>query len=620
MAIYYIDPFATVHGTGTWASPWMLSNPTRTALVSGDEIRIVGRTLTQLLTTTTYTATVVNETTLLLTAGGNLGSDWLGAGDIGYLPEFDTFFTITGSNGNNLSVNSILPINDSSITTVTLRRFNRTAQTFQTFSSAYLGGSNPAVSNIVISDCWTSETTRVIDGSVKTLICPWTQTSASIYLDTSTRNTSSACSNWTVNLQNTHILGAINSTSMTMNWWIFADNSSYNIKQIYYNSASPAGFIGSSNYPCVNSTLNLTHLQNAGLSTCYAEGFTGTIDNFYSNNFSNGILSSGALVNSINYNLTFNYIGAAVVGNAYLISMSSWNKGTISLNGIFDSWTTSGIYVVILGGYGELALNFATNYSIKTTKRTVTQTVITRGYSAASSFGASSKMYIPTINLPSGVSATEPYNLSGFSLGSAGSMPQNSNLTSTLEFNLPAPIPVISRLPSPTPRSTNFLFTHRDGSEPKELLGIIIPTRSTVNTSSSVPQVTTDASVYKTVGPSLESYLTTYSATAWKWGTATSRSIAIKNIKIPVTAGTSYTVSGWIRTDDTVYLTGDCRMAIIHNNAELVGQDMTTACINAWEQFTLTFTAPQTCEMNLAWEMYYSNGDKSYWLDDLTIS
>jgi len=95
--------------------------------------------------------------------------------------------------------------------------------------------------------------------------------------------------------------------------------------------------------------------------------------------------------------------------------------------------------------------------------------------------------------------------------------------------------------------------------------------------------------------------------------------MSTKNIKIPVVAGTTYTISGYIRTDQTTFTDGHCIVALTDGFTTTNSQSMTTACINAWEQFTMTYTATLTQEINLAISMKFSAGAKAFWIDDITI-
>jgi len=76
--------------------------------------------------------------------------------------------------------------------------------------------------------------------------------------------------------------------------------------------------------------------------------------------------------------------------------------------------------------------------------------------------------------------------------------------------------------------------------------------------------------------------------------------------------GTSGTGFGGSAKGDIVFVQGQ-------NLTEVATQAMTTNSINAWEQFSLSYTPTANGEAVLLWDMYYENGAKSFWLDDLTV-
>jgi hypothetical protein len=96
-------------------------------------------------------------------------------------------------------------------------------------------------------------------------------------------------------------------------------------------------------------------------------------------------------------------------------------------------------------------------------------------------------------------------------------------------------------------------------------------------------------------------------------------SFGVKTIKIPVVSGTTYTISGYIRTDQTTFTNGQCVVALSNGFSTINSQSMTTACIGAWEQFSFSYTAPITQELLLAVRMQFSAGAKAFWIDDITI-
>jgi hypothetical protein len=209
------------------------------------------------------------------------------------------------------------------------------------------------------------------------------------------------------------------------------------------------------------------------------------------------------------------------------------------------------------------------------------------------------------------------------SIGSGSTAPFGSNANRQPSvFNIQFPTSSFSSggRPSSLIAGVNVVCTHADGASPYEQLGIYsggYQGYGGTPSATQLPVVTTDATVFRTVGPSLKVNLAT--RTALFWSTIT-KGKSTKLIKVPVTAGASTTVSGYIRTDQGAYANGDTQVFLMFNDTQLGTQSMTTACINAWEQFTMTFTPTYTGEAVLCWEMYFSAGASSYWMDDLTIT
>ena len=620
MAIYYIDPHTTVNGTGTWASPWSI-NTVHTGLVAGDEIRIKGIALTSLLTATEYTASVTSNYQLTIGAGGGLGADFA-AFDVCYLPDYDTFFKVASVTGNVIALGAsgaMLPINDTSaIANIRVRKVHLTSYPVgaNSFNYYFTGGTYSSTNNIAISDCWINETTRVTDGTVKTLFNSSYSGNMNLYLDSSGVGNPE---NWSILLNNTHVLGGNTTTTSSITAYIYASKSTYNINQIFGTQNNAGGFsIGTSNSSTpIGSTVTIKSLQCGNLlQPSYSRNLTLNIVDYICYYVDLDFSSSGS---NLQYcqNFTIN-IGKKICNTVWyssIFNIALVDSGTINLVNGIDLIVNSNLSYLLYGVNGLVDINYGAGCVFNKNRKASTQTTFNFGYIGGGNFYAG-KGVIPNINIPPGCTITNMYTFSSTtpstSINRSYFIPQICNI----EFSS---IPSSSQLPLGDTFS-NKLVTARDGGSPVEILGIQNHATTSAGAATNHPNVTTDATVYKTIGPSLKSYLATRNATYWRNLAGYAQPIAVKNIKIPVTAGTSYTVVGWVRTNDTAYLTGDCRMAIIYNNSELVAQDMTTACIDAWEQFTLTFTAPQTCEMNLAWEMYYSNGGKSYWLDDLTIS
>lgn len=609
MAIYYIDPHTTTNGTGTWASPWSL-NTAHNTLVSGDEVRIKGVALTSLLTGTSYTATVTNKYQLTITAGGGLGADWA-VGDTAYITEFDTFFKVTAKATNVISCgssnNGMLPISNTSTTPVTLRKVDTTSYPVSTTSTTYntTGSYSSSLNNITISDCWTDATTRVTDGTVKTLFNTSSTSSTYFYFDG--RSSSYTYDNWTLNLQNTHIMAGADNFSGVYHY-TYASNSTFNINQIHQYYFAGGLYIGSTTAPAPqNCTINITNYVNGSISAANGNNFTLDIKNYItvSNQFFSGSYGAKYLSNST-VNIETIVCGSAPSGIFNVLYCSGLN---FNLTVAFDCWlTTSPSNMSVVYGVGPGNFVISSSAILKYNKRASNITTIT--YGVRYSFVQSDSI-IPDYSLPSGISVTTKYLPVGIT---EGSVSQSTKIPSQSKLIFKT-FPVTAQLPYGNTFGCNVLVTANDSQSPVEILSLQNTGLSLTAAATSFPVVSTDSVVYRTAAPSIKSNLNTKTSTYW---TGVTR--ATKTIKIPCTASTSYTITGYIRTDDTSYVNGDCRIGIYLNNSEVTGQNMTTSCINAWEQFTLTFTASTTGEYVLAWSMYYANGAKSYWLDDLTIA
>lgn len=615
MAIYYINPHTTTNGTGTWASPWSLNNATRTGLTDGDEIRIMGVALTSLLTATSYTATVTDNYRLTITAGGGLGGDWA-AGDVAYLPAYDTFFRVYSVTANVIalaSTTAMLPVMDWSATSVTLRKVNTaTYGVSVTSSTLFITGDTSKFDNITVSDCWTSETTRVTDGTVKTLLRSGSTVAVSFFLNALVTD---LCSGWVVNCQNTHIIcNTASSSSGAVNLITNTKNSTIEINQMYGWGTSATGIhlsISSSRNSADNNTLTIkSYTCPIGIGQQPYRGGSGNTFNFTNfqinganSYFNNGIPTGGE--NTINFTNVFLGRSGPFIGAFYVAPFNS--KINVSFTGVVDSYNTNDITQVHSSNPTPSTITLGSGLSIYINKRASQVTTIAVG--SANIPPSTKTTFVPTI-----------INNSSISITTLATFTTSSFLTNTYSSILPQqydwsfPYPNSAYTPSGYASAANQTFTYRDGSNPSELLGIF-PSENTSIAYENSPLVTTDATVYRTSGPSLKSYLPTRVSTIWY-----TNSRAVKLIKIPCTDGTSYTITGYIRSNDSAYVNGDCSVHVYLGDVEVDSQIMTTSCVNAWGQFTLTFTATETAEYEFAWKMYYANGDKSYWLDDLTVS
>lgn len=613
MAIYYINPHTTTNGTGTFASPWSLSSTTRTGLASGDEIRILGVALTSLLTATSYTATWSATHSLTITAGGGLGADWA-VGDVCYIPDFDTFFVLSNKSGNIIggSAGNCLPLFNTSVSSVTIRRVNTT--TYPAGSTGTQTVFSTALNNITISDCWTDATTRVTDGSVKTLF--WSNTTtAGITCDLLPFNDS--MTNIVVNLQNTHLLGSRgNNSGLTVTCG--GVGTTINLNQLGgLPSANTQGGFFSRGSGYSTSTFNLT---SATRTMTYGIGtVVFNITNFYAPSAQNTFPDALGSFCTSTINID-NYIRGDTSTISMFAQMTPTNPINIFLKNVFDVYGNGYIQSVFENSVGQINITYGTSFVYYKNKRATTVTSIAYGYYL---FGGSiptrnSPLYYSTIVRPPGITisaSNDVYLFASTLLSSANTVTNEQGIQRASISSATAGSSALSTYLNAN--SPNLLFVYRNGDSPKEMLGVKVRGQVTVGFNAS-PIVSLNNSVFRTAAPSLQTFVQTYDTQTWS-GTAPDN-VCRKQIKVPVTSGTSYTITGYIRTDEAAFVNGDCGVYVYFNDTTLASQSLTTACINAWEQFTLTFTATITGEALFSWEMHFSSGSKSFYLDDLTIS
>jgi len=633
MAIYYIDPHTTTNGTGTFASPWSLSSATRTGLTDNDEIRIKGVALTSLLTATTYTVTYATATTLTVTAGGGLGADFA-ANNIVYFPANGAFARIASVASNTITIGGTfmgMPWYNTSAgqTTITLRRVNTTTYGVSlTGTTGYIY--DTMRSGLTISDCWVDVSgtpTRFTDGTVKTLISTSSASTVNYYIGNGTATRSMTGS--TVTLPNTAFICGTGTTSGA-NVYLGSTKSTYTIGQVYNPYLAQGLSIGAATaLYCEDMTVTVTHyggyygpfysINCYNLTLTFENVVVYTPANWYSYN-ANIQRIEGTLNLTIKNVVFLGSTGATPT--PYLLQYGA--QVNLTMDGPLDYFPTVSITNNSLITYGNrMSVTFTSNYILYSNRRTATRTVVNAKVGQGSIFNGVSydTTFVPDIpTLPTGWTATYDYEQSRPLSGSAQIGPA---MGSAVFVRQPRQFKLSYPSGSGTKSSTYFvqyangvntLFTYRDGSSPIEILCFPM-TDMSVAYSYNVPVVSTDAATFRTTGPSLKAYLETLNTSV----RVSAQSRAQKLIRIPITSGTTYAVAGYIRTNIATVANGDCVMYVYFNNTSLGSQSMTTACYNAWEAFSIGFTATYTGEAVLVWDMYHTTAG-SFWLDDLTIT
>lgn len=609
MAIYWIDPHNQTNGSGTFASPWTTGSQSK-GLANGDEVRIKGVALTSLLTATVYTATLTNQTTMTITAGGGLGADFV-MHDIVYIPQYDTFWRVYSSASNQIAISSpsgALPVlNTAHVgTSMTIRKVNTATYGPGAYFTAYYNLVGTAArNNITISDCWIDETTRVTDGSVKTLLNSTSSGRIDLQVDV-------AGSVGTIaNLQNTVVMGGMSSVAAS-GLPVLGHNGTISVGQMVNHDSVGSGGIsfGSATAPAKGNTVNVTTISSVAVS-----GGLGSDNTVNITNFANYAVEQlmGRLYGHFVYNLTVNVAKIIAWRCVYGGMLSGYHtKTTVNLNGMCE--VSQGVGS-IFEGYGDITINCNAGFVLRTTNNTVTSTSWGNlVFLSGTNLFTGNRMVFPTINLPANHTFTSYCSIGTLVTQTTPLRQYKQPHVFNLEFQQDSRA---ANTPNGYTLGTNVLVTFRNGAAPFEILSIQ-GGYSAAGTNNQFPILTKDASVFRTAGPSLKANLATRTAAWWTSGTVNVGE-AIKNIKIPCVSGTSYTVTGYIRNNITGFANGDVRMSIVLRDTEIVGQNMTTASNGAWEQFTLTFTASETAEYVLCWEMYYAAAG-SIWLDDLAVA
>jgi len=614
MAVYYIDPYTTGNGAGTWASPWSFNSGTRTGFAAGDELRIVARLLSSLLTATSYVATRPAANQVTIGSGGGLGADFV-VGDMLYFPDYDSFTYVTSKSTNTLTTSgTVLPIPTTVAGTINVRRMPvANCPPSATANAMTLLPAN-GFNNVTITDGWIADGVQVTDGTAKSIIrSSSTSTAASqFFVDCgSVPAPDNAITSFTLNAPNTHTLGLFSAASVLTMY--VANVTTLTLGQLFTHSGSSTILNYSTNSAFkIAPTYTITHMNGTGAGALTLIGLAGgtvNLTNLYLT--TNMALSSYLIGTTVNINtLVF-----ATLAVAQLVASSSSTVGPATYNiATVDIYINVGMNGVT-GATGPYTFNLTGPVYVD--RRNTSITDFYYRYNASSGVQIPQpEAYIP------GISAV------GITLGSDSfnSRPIiTPNSVVRRQYNFPSIFRLYAvspfgeyELPSWYYFPANLLITYRDGSNPVEILGVQRgPTVNPTFVSGFLfPNAYLDATFFRTAGPSIKVYLASYDTGMWQ---STSVGFATKTIRIPVVSGTTYTISGYIQTDRATFANGQCVVSLTNGFTTSNTQSMTTACIGAWEQFSFSYTATMTQEIYLAVSMQFSNGGESFWIDDLTI-
>lgn len=629
MAVFYISPFTATNGTGTFASPFSFSSAARTGMTNGDELRIISAPTSSLFTATVYTGYLSSSIGIFV--NGGLISNFVG-GDFVYIVEYDTFFRVfsAGGTANTLTLYSAsfsqMPVNNTTNTTITLRRVDTTTYPVSSTGTQYFLAGTTTYSNLTITDGWIADGVRVTDGTAKSIIRSSTTTAGCFFEDTSSGNYLTTCS---VDMSNTHIFPGVAATA-SLYTQLNGIGCTYSINQLYSPYYLTDGLrLGSAARPAIDCTYNIKTITNCTpiIGNSYAANCSITIQNaqaLYMDLVTGAnaipvmvmVRDSSVTIGNITGNSLQSGITMLYLGN------SGWSNTTLTLTGTYDVFTAAGIQGLFYG-LGTTGVTLGPNFRVYTGRRVNSySTVNYRMYGSGSAIrGIAGRMTIPQITNNSTYLTT---------VTSAIYIPANGLGTTTdynyqlMGGNVPLQLNLISDGTCASSNyvglpSTNLLITYTSGASPQEYCSPSNGYAASV-AGTSVPLVGLDAAVFRTAGPSLRASLTTFNVNIW--GSTANRAWARKAIKIPATSGASKTVAGYFRYSfaSGTFTNGDAVMQIILNNTVVTSQSMTTAANGAWEAFSLTFTPSVTGEYNFVWKFRFPAGACSMWIDDVTIT
>lgn len=547
-----------------------------------------------------YTATLTSANSFTITAGGGLGADW-SANSIGYIPSLGRFFYVSSVSTNVLNIPSYVgtPVDDTSVTSWSIQRVatpgSLTATNLYIFNSAY--------STLTITDCWTSPTTRVTDGTVVSLIS--TSGSNAYFVITDAIN----CS---IDLAHTYIINASGQFYMS-------NGTTFTIAQMAASSAA-YGFIAKSasfNYAYKNVTITIGHLSCTRLtdqgSGIELENSTITISALYikqggnlfgsASNLQLGLVNSTLNVGpTVTESLTINVYGSGSVTTPCTFNFSSMD--------IFSN-VFSALYLQSF--LGPATVNISTSAPIYYNRRASSIAGAPYLYSDVAGYG---DVVFPTLNVPAGWAGTT----SKYSIGKCAAIYGVYGIYQNMPVRVLLPESGSYTLTDRTTYNTrNILLVYKDGTTPREILSLSGMSTNFISSTALNAYVELDNAVYRTAGPSLKMQMVQNSFYAW--GNGTTNSYLSKCIKIPVSAGITYTITAYARSDTTAYVANDIQLLLIQGGTVLASASVTPAGAGTWMPLTLTATAPYTGEAVLSWKMRMTGSTVSaYYLDDIVIT
>lgn len=642
MAIFWFDPNKAAAGTGTFADPYgMLHTNNRPTVVNpGDECRVLGKPLSTLLTATEYTVTVrdfaSNSSGSAIKLANTAQYVDFAQYDVVYFPEFDVFMRLAVTfNASGIATQAQfheIPIVCGRDRVTTMRKVDPAQITTSAANAWYLLTNSTTAfpsGGVTATDCWINETTRITDGTVKTLLIS-AGTGSYQFLVSSvilalTNRQGVTFQRSTFDFSNTHILAgrSTNSATSISNYFPYADTT---IKQIFSlgSSGSSVNCGGTTTLYAEDSSVTVDTLSTHSTFTLSGDSYFEFTVNKYINGTQYSLLQSGENFSQYAANAVIN-IGDVCAGSigSQLVALTGANNTTYNLNGKGYVWSTGISIPNLIAGGGEFVLNYGPNFEVKTAMNALVQTNVTN---------VSTNIVYDSTTAPS--SKEDYYNIPalppGWAFVGTAAFATNMNPQQYRVSPLRAAIRSlnIKNLNVPTffigssNRWTNVQVISVDNKfEPFEVLGIYNWQYVTIYNHTACFVASKDYQNYHTNAPSLKLELQTYTTNLWNVTNGADKPYSIKNIFIPTVQGQSYTISMQLRTDDTSYVAGDFSVHLCRNDGTVINSNTpTTAFINNYVNVTFTYTAMVSEEIYLAFKMHGYRAGQRYWVSDLVVS
>jgi hypothetical protein len=677
MAIKWKDHFISTSGaTGTYADPYGWNE--NGTWVDGDVCRVKARTISSILESGTDTVKITNgnqRNQLTVVGTQNLTYSLY---DVLYFPDYGTFWKINSSVSGGVltgASNNYIPVPVRATQYVSGTDYEFTVQKVD--MTIFSGPSNS--SNILYigagsrnyyiptTDGWTSETAQTTDGTAVSICNSQTTGNGTTYLNSGGATSEYASSsglyptgsteNYTeLDCPNTIILATNNSSST-------ANLNTYGLplKTLKLRQLWLGGSLSSSPYFCApyeNINIDITNLIMYNPLNFFR--YTLKNDQLWNNDSS---FTTDRITLTANFDYVYSYQNGPINGERGYYLNGRNNNANITVGELWTRFCPAKLFTISnchnltidqgpvhhqssSGGCQELYLAYDitgtvsityTNFKVEDGNNNNNTTVNWHGTMEEGSSYSLTK--------PSGheMALTSDFPLpTGFTATNSTLRPYAFNYQTTTRYlnistqNLrEASQPYVVKVPiaRPTTLSSDYRFPTQNNDhatiyEFTDTPIMITPQAASLQTAYNrqaryFPYLVPDTGTVRTTGKSLkwqlDNYASSYHTQAPKGDP--NRSHSMYPIYIPVLSGTSYTFTGYLRTNRSTMATGDAWFDIFNSDGAFISRtEFTSSAYNAWEAVSVTFSAAQDGFARCAFKAIWNGSNQNYWIDDVEVS